>query len=447
MIKYLLNKHVSVLLIALTSMTLLGQNSFTFETAGDAEGWGNNYETTDFTQKTESGNGVISFNGAGGNATIKRFGATTGVDSGANPYLKLVVKNASNATSFRIGYYKNGTTDWAWLAWNISSGDTSYKTYKVDVSQAPWGDNAQWAGEEKKDLQLQFRIDGTTAVSGAIHIDEISFAGPSDDGGIIQNPSIDDLEGSMSPFTAEGKAYWTVEPTTEEAKNGIQSIKTSFSAPNVNGDGVYEKIDYYNGYHPSVGPFAAGDNPEIKVQMYVKYKNDEVGAPTEKSVTIRAMLTLKTGGTAHTYRGATVTNTLQNGGDWQLFEFAYTETTAAFDAIFFRPAIWHDVENSSQFENGDVLYFDEMSSCINCATLSAEAITDAVQNVTIYPNPTDGLLHITDVTDMQSINILNLLGQNVKTLKAANTIDVSDLNKGIYFLSTDRGLTRKFIKE
>ena len=68
-------------------------------------------------------------------------------------------------------------------------------------------------------------------------------------------------------------------------------------------------------------------------------------------------------------------------------------------------------------------------------------------NVLFYPNPTDGLLHITDVTDMQSISILNLLGQNVKTLKAANTIDVSDLNKGIYFLSTDTGLTRKFIKE
>ena len=71
----------------------------------------------------------------------------------------------------------------------------------------------------------------------------------------------------------------------------------------------------------------------------------------------------------------------------------------------------------------------------------------SISNIKIYPNPTTGLLHITDVTDMQSISILNLLGQNVKTLKAANTIDVSDLNKGIYFLSTDTGLTRKFIKE
>lgn len=77
------------------------------------------------------------------------------------------------------------------------------------------------------------------------------------------------------------------------------------------------------------------------------------------------------------------------------------------------------------------------------------SIHDFNQNkkVELYPNPTNGLLHISDVSDMQRVTILNLLGQNVKTLEAANTIDVSDLNNGVYFLSTDTGLTRKFIKK
>jgi len=70
-----------------------------------------------------------------------------------------------------------------------------------------------------------------------------------------------------------------------------------------------------------------------------------------------------------------------------------------------------------------------------------------MKKVELYPNPTNGLLHISDVSDMQRVTILNLLGQNVKTLEAANTIDVSDLNNGVYFLSTDTGLTRKFIKK
>ena len=94
--------------------------------------------------------------------------------------------------------------------------------------------------------------------------------------------------------------------------------------------------------------------------------------------------------------------------------------------------------------SGETYYIDDIQMHSQ-ATLSANSPYSL--KAEIYPNPTTGLLHITDVTDMQSISILNLLGQNVKTLKAANTIDVSDLNKGIYFLSTDTGLTRKFIKE
>lgn len=89
-----------------------------------------------------------------------------------------------------------------------------------------------------------------------------------------------------------------------------------------------------------------------------------------------------------------------------------------------------------------------LASSVSVATGATLSLAKQSQlDVNVYPNPTDGLLHISDVSDMQRVTILNLLGQNVKTLEAAKTLDVSDLKEGVYFLSADNGLTRKFIKE
>ena len=99
--------------------------------------------------------------------------------------------------------------------------------------------------------------------------------------------------------------------------------------------------------------------------------------------------------------------------------------------------------NKDNNRDGDVYYIDDLSQS-SSATLSIEYLNS--NKIIVHPNPTDGLLHISDVSDMQRVTILNLLGQNVKTLEAANTIDVSELKEGVYFLSADNGLTHKFIK-
>ena len=60
-------------------------------------------------------------------------------------------------------------------------------------------------------------------------------------------------------------------------------------------------------------------------------------------------------------------------------------------------------------------------------------------NLTAYPNPTNGLLNVryTSNTPVQ-FDVINMLGENVFSQNTNNTknssIDVSNLNKGLYFL-------------
>lgn len=68
-------------------------------------------------------------------------------------------------------------------------------------------------------------------------------------------------------------------------------------------------------------------------------------------------------------------------------------------------------------------------------------------DATVFPNPTTGLLNISDVSDIDSISILSLTGQLVKTFNASNTIDISDLSSGIYILLTDTGKYLKVVKK
>lgn len=65
----------------------------------------------------------------------------------------------------------------------------------------------------------------------------------------------------------------------------------------------------------------------------------------------------------------------------------------------------------------------------------------------IYPNPTDGIINITDTSGIDSISILTLTGQKVKTFEASNSIDISDLSSGVYILLTDNGLYQKIVKK
>lgn len=91
-----------------------------------------------------------------------------------------------------------------------------------------------------------------------------------------------------------------------------------------------------------------------------------------------------------------------------------------------------------------MFYIDDISQS-TLPTLKTEPSINIEMKV--YPNPTSGLVHISDVSNVDSITISNVNGQVVKSFGAQNTIDISDLTAGIYILITDNGLIRKIIKQ
>jgi hypothetical protein len=118
----------------------------------------------------------------------------------------------------------------------------------------------------------------------------------------------------------------------------------------------------------------------------------------------------------------------------------------AIDAVF----------NGGAWENGEAKDFDGEGNCIDFKIMLGETgIFETPKAVTfnIYPNPANTVLNIENMENASKVEIFNVVGSVVKTIEVGSqnaTIDVSGLNKGIYFVSVynETGVqTTKFIKE
>jgi hypothetical protein len=54
-------------------------------------------------------------------------------------------------------------------------------------------------------------------------------------------------------------------------------------------------------------------------------------------------------------------------------------------------------------------------------------------NVTVYPNPANGVVRIEGV-EAEEVQVYNALGQLVKTVRGTNEVDVRELPEGVYLL-------------
>lgn len=71
----------------------------------------------------------------------------------------------------------------------------------------------------------------------------------------------------------------------------------------------------------------------------------------------------------------------------------------------------------------------------------------------IFPNPVQDELTVSNIEDVENITIYNAFGQIVRQLTIDNkalTIDVSDLDKGVYILQLQKtngtSITKQFVK-
>lgn len=74
-----------------------------------------------------------------------------------------------------------------------------------------------------------------------------------------------------------------------------------------------------------------------------------------------------------------------------------------------------------------------------------------LEGVSIYPNPTSGLVSIKGVDAIDFVEVMDITGKLVKTIKDNSTqIDMRDLQSGVYFMriSTTKGFaTKKIVKQ
>ncbi|MDV7185856.1 T9SS type A sorting domain-containing protein [Lutibacter sp. TH_r2] len=125
--------------------------------------------------------------------------------------------------------------------------------------------------------------------------------------------------------------------------------------------------------------------------------------------------------------------------EWKTIEFDLTSATEGYIS-----RMDFEIHTGTELVAGDVYYIDNIKQLLN-STLSIENV--ALNHIKVYPNPTSDFIHISDLTDIETISIHNVLGKEVKSFKAQKTIDISNLSTGIYYLQTNNGLKRKIIKQ
>lgn len=94
----------------------------------------------------------------------------------------------------------------------------------------------------------------------------------------------------------------------------------------------------------------------------------------------------------------------------------------------------------TDFRNNAQIYFD-YNLPIETNTVTTKIIGNLEVNefenalINVYPNPTNGKLTIESKTDISSIIITTIYGQNVMKINNSNEINISECSKGIYFLT------------
>lgn len=85
---------------------------------------------------------------------------------------------------------------------------------------------------------------------------------------------------------------------------------------------------------------------------------------------------------------------------------------------------------------------------IDFSTLSLLENNLSFKNVTLYPNPSNGFIKLSGLTQTETYQIYNMLGRIVKngTINSLGEIDIQILKSGIYLLKLRNGIMEKIIK-
>ena len=155
---------------------------------------------------------------------------------------------------------------------------------------------------------------------------------------------------------------------------------------------------------------------------------------------------------------------LNNSSGFNVFPIGVRDINGAFineglNAIFWSSSNAYNW-NAAWFRNIDYnisnIVRDARDNITNQKGVSVRFVRDASSlstkdfsnSIIIYPNPVKNILTI-DGLVVQDVVIYSVLGKEVLKISNLNTIDVSSLSKGVYFIKVSDGIkaaTKKFIK-
>ncbi|MDO6760958.1 T9SS type A sorting domain-containing protein [Tamlana sp. 2_MG-2023] len=425
-------KNLTMVTAFFAAITMSAQQGPTlYDFTSGQQNWAKGYGATPVVDHDPTGgvagDGALTLERNGNNnANIRREqdgdDAFIVLDRAVYNYIKIIVKNETKANQIRIqGTSREsgvtGETGPAFTAVTLNgveSETSTYKSYYIDITAIP-------SNHEITTLDIIFRQLSPDTAGSLVIIDEIEFLTaipPATLSGLVQNPSFDDLGGSINPFNPASQAWATIAVSSEDVNTGSYSLKHEYSAPSGGTHFVFNDYIHDIGSTTSdhmiasvwvkvVRPSTPGVSPVVDIQGQGRFGTDLV---------VSNLITVGDNQT-----------TTKTDGTWEQVNFAFTPS-APYSTAQFRYGI-----DGADLLAGDIVYIDDLHAELS-ATLTV--IKNTLEGVSVYPNPVRETLSIKSPVG-SDITIYNVVGATVKTIKstdALQNVSVSNLRSGLYFV-------------
>ncbi len=107
-------------------------------------------------------------------------------------------------------------------------------------------------------------------------------------------------------------------------------------------------------------------------------------------------------------------------------------------------------EKGNAIVDGDGAFGEEASHIVSIVK-GEDGVEEMASAFSIYPNPVDDILYINAETEVEEVSVYDVYGRQQLTVNGQpSSIDVADLNSGIYFVrikTNDKVVARRFVKE
>lgn len=107
-------------------------------------------------------------------------------------------------------------------------------------------------------------------------------------------------------------------------------------------------------------------------------------------------------------------------------------------------------EKGNAIVDGDGAFGEEASHIVSIVK-GEDGVEEMASAFSIYPNPVNDILYINAETEVEEVSVYDVYGRQQLTVNGQpSSIDVADLNSGIYFVrikTNDKVVARRFVKE